>query len=168
MNKNGFTLIELLVTIIIGGLIMLTMGSVSEIGSRSHKKLVLESDIYNDIAYGFKLVQNKVHKAVSVSATPISGGSTTWKDGTERLDIGSTESFGVYNENGVENFVYSLSGNRQTILEADIVNVDVNLGPDDLTEKGEEMFEGEVEILLSGTKGGLAFSRTMKVKGRRL
>lgn len=163
MNSNkGFTLTELLVTIVIGGLMMLTMGSISEIGKRSHRKLLRESGGYNDIAYGFKLVRNKVHKtrAKDLKSVTILSSSTTWVPLTERLELGATEKFGIYNEAGNKmSFVYvNGSGSRQTILEAD--SLDMVIEP--------EIFVDKVEITLSGIKDGISFSRTILVTSRRL
>jgi len=162
INKRGFTLVELLVAVVAGGLVILTAGTVSSIGKTSHQKLFNESGIYNDIAYVFKLIQNRVHMATTISSP---AATSPWV-GTERLIVGN-EAFGVYNETGPNTNLVYLSdkdnvNTRQTILIAlDTDTLDLSINPD-------EPIGDTVEVTLSGTKNGISFSMTTTIKGRRL
>jgi len=156
---KGTTLIELLVVLIIGLMILLAVGAVSDIGKRSQNKLIVEASIYNDISYGFKLIQRKVHGVglVPPDNTVVNG----WVG--SRLVVGS-EAFGVYTHSGGSDFVHLPDrfdlNDRKTILSvltSDTLSftplVDPNIG--------------NVDITLWGTKSGIPFNMTTYVKSRR-
>lgn len=66
-NKSGFSLVELLVSIIVASILILTISVLSGTANSSFNKLNSEQQIYNDISYGFKLLQNKVRVASSIA-----------------------------------------------------------------------------------------------------
>ena len=72
-SKNGVSLVELLVSIVVASILILTIGVLSDIPQKSYKKINSEQQIYNDISYGFKLMQNKVRASSILSITAVSG-----------------------------------------------------------------------------------------------
>ncbi|HEY7710609.1 MAG TPA: prepilin-type N-terminal cleavage/methylation domain-containing protein [Candidatus Entotheonella sp.] len=72
-HQNAFTLVELLISMIVASILMLTIGVLSVIASSSFTRLNREQAIYNDIAYGIKLMQHRIRSAVGI--TPQSVGN---------------------------------------------------------------------------------------------
>src|SRR5262245_40282490 len=111
-NKNGLTIVELLVSILIASILILMIGAMSMIANRSFSKVRDQQSVYNDLSYGFKLLQFKVRAASSIAAGSqpapwISGdhfqigstgvfGSCTYKPSTRRCDTTGTETALVY------------------------------------------------------------------------
>jgi len=152
--KRGTTIIELLVVLMIGLTMLLAIGAISDIGKRTQRNLINEASIYNDISYGFKLIQRRAHG----SALDSEGPPANWVG--DRLITGS-ERFGVYVHPGGQDFVHLLgSGVRRTILSV--------LNPDTLSFiPNVDATIDNADISLSGTKNGIPFSMTMYVKSRR-
>jgi len=153
-NLKGTTLIELLVVLIIGLTLLLAIGAISDIGKQTQRTLISEASIYNDIAYGFKLIQRRAHGSALYSEPP----PANWVG--DRLITG-TERFGVYVHPGGQDFVHLLgSGVRRNILSV--------LTPDTLsfTPLVDNAIDN-ADITLSGTKNGIPFSMNMYVKSRR-
>lgn len=152
--QKGTTLIELLVVLAIGLGMLLAIGAVSDIGKRSQHKLMDEASIYNDISYGFKLIQRRAHGSALDSVGP----PTNWIG--DQLITGN-ERFGVYVHSGGQDFVHSpSSGIRKTILSV--------LTPDTLNFTPlVNATSDSADITLSGTKNGISFSMTTYVKSRR-
>ena len=152
--QKGTTIIELLVVLIIGLTMLLAIGAISDIGKVTQRKLINEASIYNDISYGFKLIQRRAHGSALSSAGP----PTNWVG--DQLITGN-ERFGVYVHSGGQDFVHLLgSGVRRTILSV--------LNPDTLSFiPNVNATLDNVDITLSGTKNGIPFSMTTYVKSRR-
>ena len=153
-NQKGTTLIELLVVLMIGLTMLLAIGAISDIGKQTQRKLIGESSIYNDIAYGFKLIQRRAHGSALDSVGP----PMNWV--SDQLITGA-ERFGVYYHPGGMDFVHLLgSGVRRTILSVQ--------NPDTLSFiPNVNSTIDNADITLSGTKNGIPFSMTMYVKSRR-
>ena len=152
--QKGTTIIELLVVLMIRLTMLLAVGAISDIGKRTQYNLINESSIYNDISYGFKLIQRRAHGSALDSEPP----PANWIG--DRLITGS-ERFGVYVHPGGQDFVHLLSsGVRKTILSV--------LNPDTLSFiPSVNATTDNADITLSGTKNGIPFSMTMYVTSRR-
>jgi len=152
--QNGTTLIELLVVLVIGLTMLLAVGAISDIGKRTQHKLMDEASIYNDISYGFKLIQRRAHGSALNSAGP----PTNWIG--NQLITGN-ERFGVYVHSGGQDFVHLTGGGvRKTILSV--------LTPDTMNFIPVVCATiDNADITLSGTKNGIPFSMTSYVKSRR-
>lgn len=62
-SHKAFTLIELLVGIVVGLIIILTIGAISQISLSSHTKRIQQTNIEKDIVYGFRLIQDRVRNS---------------------------------------------------------------------------------------------------------
>ena len=160
-NNKGTTLVELLVGIIIASLIVLTVGAIAELGKTTRSQLRAESMIYNDIAYGFKLMQSRMHK---VNSEPERESASTPWTGGERIEIGN-EIFGIYDDaGGMQSFVYvpdktDLS-TRQVIFQLPDNSFTMDVEPNDPVN--------QVEITLSGVSNGQPFNMKTTITGRKL
>ena len=96
MYRKGFSLVELLIGIVIGAILVLTIGVLSSVSLGSYNRFSKESEVYNDIYYGFKLIQNRIHaNKVSIVTNP----GAPWK--SDKIVItGTTERFGLYQPTG--------------------------------------------------------------------
>jgi prepilin-type N-terminal cleavage/methylation domain-containing protein len=92
MNKNGFSLAEMLISIVVASVLILMVGILATAAGTSFNRVNKQQQIFNDISYGFKLVQNKVRVSTGISkvAKPA---STPWR--SDKLVIGSA-GFGIY------------------------------------------------------------------------
>ena len=113
-NKNGFSLVELLISIVIASILILTVGVLSSIANSSFNKINNVQLIYNDISYGFKLLQNKVRTSPTISVTAVSG---SWVSPRVTVDAGN---FGIYrnttNNPPTREFSYDNGITREVIL----------------------------------------------------
>ena len=117
-----------------------------------------ESSIYNDISYGFKLIQDRVHKSKTIA---VETATTPWLG--QKLITGN-EAFGVYYQVGSsQDFVYlpdkNDDSNRKVILsvlDTDVLNAAFTING------------GKVTVTLSGSKGEIPFNISTTVKSRRL
>lgn len=149
-SNKGVTLVELMVVMVLTIIMLIAVGAVSGVGKVGYKKISDETVFYNDIAYGFKLIQNRVHStngSVSVEST-----TAPWIG--NRLEVGN-EAFGVYDRVGDrKDFVYLPDKNDTdpanyqtilTVLDTDIltstftvvgdkitVDIDINVGKEDI------------------------------------
>ena len=158
MRKEiGHTLVELLFVMVIGLIMIIAAGAITGIGKKAHNRIMGESNIYNDIAYSFKLIQRRVHgTGILATVTPV---DNSWVG--KRLVTGS-EAFGVYTHAGGHDFVhlpnkYNLD-DRRVLLSVpveDSLNAVYNVTSD------------VVDINLSGTRNKIPFNMTAKIKSRR-
>jgi len=113
-NKGAFTLVEMIVTLAIASLIVMGIAAAINIGNSYYGKLSHETGIYNDVSYGLKMMQNRVHSAkflsVNTAGSPWSG---------QRLEVGN-ELFGIYVSGGNQDLVRlpdkANPNNREIIL----------------------------------------------------
>lgn len=155
---KGTTLIELLVVLVIGLAMLLAIGAISDIGKRTQRNLLGEASIYNDISYGFKLIQRRAHGSVLDKEGPP---TNSWVG--DQLITGN-ERFGVYTHLRGQDFVHLPNKNdnnvRRTILSV--------LNPDTLNFVPlVNIAMGSADITLSGIKNGILFNMTTYVKSRR-
>jgi len=149
MERKGVTLIEMLIVMVVASILLLTIGTLSSIGNKSYKKIVRQAAIYNDIAYGFKLISNRVHKTRSISLeTP----SSPWVG--DKFIVGS-EAFGLYKTSSTMDFVHlpdkDDSANQETIFSvsnSDTINVSWSISGESVT------------CQISGSKDNIPFSLT--------
>ncbi len=113
-KKKGFTYTELLISIVLSSFVVLSIGAASTIGRRSYEKVVEETKIYSDIAYGFKLLQNRIRQADSLTTQPAAG---AWVSAT--LIVNNRWVFGLYRAEGSPtiDFVYLNDKNDETARE---------------------------------------------------
>jgi len=65
--KKGFSLVELLVSLVVASILILMVGVLSSIGNKEYSKVMNTESIYNDISYGFKLMENQVRSSTSMT-----------------------------------------------------------------------------------------------------
>ena len=111
-NQKGFSLVEMLVSLIMAAILILTVGVISTIANSSFSRLNKEQQIYNDISYGFKLLQYKVRASSSIAE---GNRSAPWVSGEHFLV--DTGAFGLYQTNATTtDFVYDNGAQRETIF----------------------------------------------------
>jgi hypothetical protein len=151
------TLVEMLVGMILMVIMLIAVGAISDVGKQGHQNIATEASIYNDIAYGFKLIQNRIHSTNGTVAEEAT--STPWIG--NRLVVGN-HAFGIYDKaGGWRDFVYlpdkNDENNRQTILT--VLDTDAITGT--FTVTGDK-----VDISLTGTKRKIPFNMSTTVKKR--
>ena len=149
-RKEGVTIVELLVVLIVAAIMLLGVNAISRIGHRSHRKILEEASVYNDIAYAFKLMQSRVHR------------SKIQSNGTELIT--GNEKFGVYVHSGGRDLMYY--PNRYDASVNHVIfsvpgtgtmnfNCDVNA------------VSGDVDIVLEGEKNDIPFDMSTQIRSRR-
>ncbi len=120
-NFKGFSLVELLIALICATILVLTAGVISSISLMSFNKVNNEQQIYNDLSYGLKLVQNRMRNADSSSVNFVTNKSNPPWVNQQQLIIGN-EAFGLYQASGStqRDFVHlpdkNNEANREVIL----------------------------------------------------
>lgn len=149
-SEKGITIIELLVVLIVGAVMLIGVNAISSIGNRSHRKLMEEGTIYNDISYVFKLLQSRVHR------------SKIQSDGAELVT--GNEKFGVYVH----------SGGRDLLYYPNRLNTSINQVLFSVPDPGTLNFAydinetaGDVDITLTGERNEVSFNMTTKIRSRR-
>ncbi len=159
-NKNGFSLVELLVSIVVASVLILTIGVLSSIANGSYNKINSEQQIYNDLSYGFKLMQNKVRASSTVSITAASG---SWV--SPRVSV-SDGNFGIFRNTtslATREFSYDNGTTREVILSVpDPNNSSAIL---DLTAV-QTATSNAVTVTITGTKNNMPFNMQTTVTKR--
>ena len=154
-NKNGSTLIELLIGLIAAAVLVLTIGVLSSMANSSFCKLNREQQIYNDISYGFKLLQRKVRGASLIAA---GNKSAPWLNGQHFL-IGS-DAFGLYQTSAtVTDLVYDNGITKETIFSVPQPGTISLSFPVAITAQS-------VTISLSGVKDNIPFNMQTTITKR--
>ena len=91
-NNRAFSLVEMLISIVVAAVLVLTIGVISSLSTSTYASLTNEAKAYNDITYGFKLMQNRVRASSSLGLTAASG---SWV--SQRVAV-SAGSFGIYRD----------------------------------------------------------------------
>lgn len=150
-NRNGFSLIELLISLIVAAIIVLTAGTLSDIGLITFNKQSSKQAVYNDLSYGLKLIRNRFRNADSSSVKKNTAASSSWLNNT-RLEI-NNEAFGIYKPNNStqRDFVYlkdkSDESKREVILSVPEGDLDWTISCDTVCPSPDA-----VTIVLKGTK----------------
>ena len=103
-NNRGFTIVELLVSMIVSGILILTIVYISSISRNSYQKVLDEAAVFDDITYGFKLMQNRVHQTSGVTIESATGSWASQKLVVENGDVDNV--FGLYDSGNTIDFVY--------------------------------------------------------------
>ncbi len=157
-NQRGFTLVELLSGLVIGLIVILTLGIISTISQRSYQKILRESNLYSDVAYGFKMMQNRVRTA---SSTSISTPGGVWQG--DRLNI-SGQAFGICqaDASATQNFVY------MSTADANCTNPEVILSVASTDTLGLTFATAGTSITarISGSKSNMPFDMSTTIDRR--
>ena len=158
-NNKAFSLPELLVSLIIMSIIILTIGSISGMANKTYGSLTNESQLYNDISYGFKLMQSKARAADTLSVDAASG---SWVSQCVKVN---SQKFGIYRNTTYtparREFSYDNGATREVIFYVpDPSNLATTL---DLavTQNGKA-----VTATISGTKSDIPFNISTTVLRR--
>ena len=81
MDKRSFTLTELVIGLAAGAIVILTIGVISSVGISSSNKLRKEAEVYNDIRFGFDLIEHSIRKAKAKDVTVDEANATLKLDG---------------------------------------------------------------------------------------
>ncbi|HTY44617.1 MAG TPA: type II secretion system protein [Patescibacteria group bacterium] len=89
-SRRALTLIELLVALLISSILILMVGTLSQLAIGSHEELKKESDVYSDLFYGLSRLTFMARKASQLSRA-------TWPDPwvTDVLIVDNS-AFGLY------------------------------------------------------------------------
>lgn len=145
-NNRGFTLIELLVSVVISGLLMLTIGALARMGDSTYQKLSNRIQMYNEITNGLKLAKNRIRRA---DLCLVESAITQWP--SERLLIDNRHLIGVYQSatGADKELVYvddiSNMGNRDVIIsvrDSETLTFDVTI---DATNSRDIQLDIDVE-----------------------
>ena len=150
-NRNGFSLVELLISLIIASILVLMVGVLSSIANSSFNKISSEQQTYNDISYGFKLLQNRVRASSTLSIAAASG---SWV--SQRVSV-SAGSFGIYRNTtsnpATREFSYDDGTTREVILSVPDPNNSSTVL--DLTATQNT---NAVTVTITGTKNKIPFN----------
>lgn len=155
IKRNAFTLIEMLVSLVVAAILILGVAAITNIGSSSYIKQRNEENIYNDLSYGFKLIQNRVHSAAGMGLVSASG---SWIG--DRLIVGN-EVFGLYQTANTKDFVHLPDKADENIREIilSVPNTDtINLT---LTQNGKEII-----VRVDGKRAKTSFDMSITVSMR--
>ena len=172
-NLRGFSLIEFQVGILISAILVLTIGVLSSMAQSSYAKISKEETVFNDAAYAFKLMQNKIRSSTSMS---VKGNPTNppWKSsqllfrysqvvgGIETFPEGA---FGLYQANGstTVDLVYmpDTSKSAKEVLMSLKAGQTFSFTLSNITTQS-------LTVQLSGTKSGIPFDISNVVLRRTL
>ncbi len=126
-NNKGFSITELLIALLITAILVLIIGILSQIANSSYNKANLQQQIYNDLSYGLKLMQQRVRGSQSSVIKLTSKSNPPWVNAQElTIDTavvnGGSQNvgFGLYQESGStqRDFVFLADKNDETRREA--------------------------------------------------
>ena len=147
-SENGFSLVELLVSMLCASVLILAVGVLSSMANSSFNKLSSKQQIYNDISYGFKLLQFKVRNSNSI----VPGNKLPpWIANQHFLIDNGNGVFGLYQTNAaVTDLVYDDGVHKETIFSVPQPGTVSLSFPVAMTNQA-------VTISLSGTKDNIPF-----------
>jgi len=99
-NTKAYTLVEMLISLVLGAILVLSMGAISSISNNSYRKVMAQAQVFNDIHYGIKFLQSHVRKA---SALYTETGNGSWV--SQKLIV-DHEAFGLFQNGAQVDFVY--------------------------------------------------------------
>lgn len=144
--KRGFTLVELLVGLVIGAVLVLIVGVISQTSFGSHERLRREAEVYSDIFYGFNLIKHSVRNGLIVSAD------------------------GANNTITADNFIFRVSpGNSGNLIYtkiSDNSNHTIISGVAGLNFEVDDSNEPLIALNLSGQKDRVNFNLTAEAMQR--
>jgi prepilin-type N-terminal cleavage/methylation domain-containing protein len=158
-NKKAFSMVEMLVSIIVASILILAIGAISGVSTNVYSGLMREAQIYNDVTYGFKLMQNKVRSAQGISIKNQTG---SWAG--QYLEVGE-QGFGLYTNTNSRDFVYieklTNLAKREVILSVPnpSPNLSISFTP---TTTPTQSFK----VTVSGTKNNIPFTLSTTILRR--
>ena len=166
-NIKGFTLIEMQVSLVIASILVLAIGVVAGMSTRSYNKLQKEAQIFNDITYGFKLMENRVRRCrLPLQIEHPDNLLTGWITG-ERLIVGN-EAFGLFSEKGGStiDWVHLPDKNQESIRDI-IMTFPTHIEPGEVGQLLSMTCDAQkVEVRLKGKKEGVPFNLAANIKRR--
>jgi len=99
-NQKAYTLCEMLISLVMTSILVLSMWSISSIGTNSQKRVAAEAQVLNDIHYGFKFLQNRVREASALYPEAATG---SWV--SQKLIV-DHHAFGLFQNDDTTDFVY--------------------------------------------------------------
>ena len=164
-NKKAFSLIELQVSLTIAAIMVLIVGVIASLSQNSYNKSNKEAQLYNDISYGFKSMQNKVRSSPSMSAICPSG---SWISNKVNVSSGS---FGIFRDTSktpaTRDFSFDNGVKREVILsvpDADNSSLNLDLATPVNCDTGAALLTcgtspvTYIAVRISGNKDNLPFS----------
>lgn len=149
-SGKGITIIELLVVLVAASIMLIGVNAISRIGHRSHRRILDEASIYNDISYLFKIMQSRVHRSkIQTNGTDLIAGS---------------EKFGVYVHSGGRDLMYY--PNRYNEAMNQVIFSVPNPGMLNVLYTGN-IAAGDIQVTLVGEKNDVAFNMSTDVRSRR-
>ena len=98
MNNKGFSLVELQVSIVIASIMVIAIGTVASIGTKTFNNYQEEARIFTDIGYGIRVLQKKVRESLSYETVNVPAvDSDQWINPQLKVD---DELFGLYQKSG--------------------------------------------------------------------
>ena len=159
-DKRAFSLTEMLVSIVVAAILVLTIGVISSISTGTYAGLTKEAQVYNDISYGFKLMQNKVRS--SNNQIIISPVSSPWV--SQQLNVGANK-FGIYQNGSMNEFSY-FDGVKREVIFAVPSNQVFNLTfPLFSTDSATVRVDGEI-LRVDGEKDKIKFDMSTTILRR--
>ena len=116
-SNKAFSLIEMQVSLLIASILVLAVGALASMSTKSYNKIQSQAAIYNDVTYSLKMIQNKVRSSIAAPTVDVSKNPSIWLDGKQLvIDQGA---FGVYKtiDSPVREFVYLNDKNNETNRE---------------------------------------------------
>jgi type II secretory pathway pseudopilin PulG len=174
MKKTaGISLIELLISMLVASVLIIMVGSVSSIGTQSHRKYLNKAEIFNDVEFGLRMVRKNIREAWRISQETKGGSWIGDQIVLKNSDGSPDEVIGVLQVAGQQKFVYvpnialfniSLLSTYETLFSVPITlscSIGIVDSPPDL--QNIRTFT----ITLSGTKNNIPFSLTATLHRRR-
>jgi len=162
-RKNGFSLVELQVSLLIASILILSIGMIAQVSTQKYNQYLDEARIYNDIAYGFKMIENRIRESQSLTIAPLGG--VQWK--TPMLQLGNngvTEGFAIYQANLNAPFQFVRVKNINDLTDMEVLYSSTETTAPQLTFSPEGI--NPYTITLAQTTGNNRFNFSAKVKRR--
>ena len=160
-DKKAFSLIEMQISLVAAAILILTIGVLSSIGTSTYAGLTKEAEVFNDLSYGFKLMQNR-GRSSNISYMCPTG---QWTSGIVVVNAGA-ESFGIFrnmlNNPPTREFSYLNGTTREVILSVpdprnspDVLNI---TAPDTCTDPPSG-------YLMCGTTNNPVYAINVRISG---
>ncbi len=101
-NNKGFSLTELLVSMLAATILFLIVGTIATIANTCFNKAEREQQIFKDISYGFKFIQNRVRASSGLQIIAL---ANPWQGRQLQINAGG-EIFGVCQSGNQTNLVH--------------------------------------------------------------
>ena len=166
MNKRAFTLVEMMVAMVVAAILMIVVGKISDIATKSSTSLRQKAEMFSEIMYAYKYMQKYVREADL--CTPV-GQSGSWIG--SRLECsssltGADSAFGIWNNAGTRQFVYVPDKNNTNVRDV-LFEVKITGGlPTNAFTFTPTLNSGMVNVRIAGNKDKIPFDITSSIKKR--